>query len=87
MAIFCKTCIAACCSHCVYYTDDPEDFISDDEYTGMCEFHDMRTEFMHECNDFFCVAAQSEGIGYSSDAGDSWRSPGFPLDTGNSLET
>ena len=81
MAIFCKTCVAPCCHHCKHYRDD-ELVVQgcSDEFLGTCALHGWRVEPLYECNDFFCVAVERDGLGYAEAAG-SRKLPGFGLES------
>lgn len=80
MAIFCKTCIAPCCYHCKHYRDDEQaGEENDDGFLGTCMLHGSRVEPLHECNDFFCAAADRDGFGYAEAIGNR-RLHGFTLE-------
>lgn len=79
MAIFCKTCIAACCNHCKHYESDPDDSPLDDEWCGTCRLHGFRADPLNDCGDFFCRAAEADGYGYPLEADHPSRGPGFKI--------
>lgn len=82
MAIFCDKNCLVCCNHCKHFKEDQaedSEIIADDEYCGTCTLHGWRVDYLDECLDFFCVAAERKGVGYLGPSRYSCRGP-FVLD-------
>lgn len=79
MAIFCRTCVVGCCGHCVHYIADALELPGEDDCSGRCTLHGMRKDYLEVCSDFFCRAAQADGIGYAEPADSTHRGPAFKL--------